>query len=108
MNEKIVDARLYQVVVNTEDGGALHIVNTYFMSENRRYIGAAYDRRFHSLPDESYVSDSPDTDFREQLRALDEANDAWEGDRESETERIKSKMKEAYRDTASVDIKRWI
>ena len=108
MNEQFIDARLYQVVVNRKEGGAMHLVHTYHISDQKKHIGANYDRRFHSFPSSKYNPEEGDSEFKTQLLEFEKASDIWTGNRNKETSRIHNKMKELYGEDATIDIKQWV
>ena len=99
---KRIKPRLYQVVVNTPQGGAGHWVTTYFIEASERFVAFDYIRFTYTLPDSAHAPLS--TDFKEQLRAVDEASDVADISRENETSRIEEKMRETYGTDAEMDI----
>ena len=101
---KRIKPRLYQVVVNTSQGGAGHWVTTYFIEASERFVAFDYIRFTYTLPDSAHAPLS--ADFKEQLRAVDEAGDVAEISREDETARIEEKMREAYGGDAVIHIQR--
>jgi hypothetical protein len=82
---------------------ATHLVITYNLDGERRFVGIDFIRLFHNTDDTEISAPSNGFfTFREELRILDKSSQTYEGSRDGERSIIESMLKQAYEKQAEI------
>lgn len=106
MNNEPIEATVYQVVVNIQEGGDVYQVTTDFVTQDsNEWITVKFKCNLDGIDLSSHVKNIKRSKFIEDIVEKGTATDTWKGTRENEEKRIIQKMKEMYGEEAQIDIK---